>query len=55
MSQSDFVRRMGSGGSAIYCGPSQWRRLHVDIPLLSLLLVLAIAGLFVLYPDRGPA
>ena len=53
MSQSDFVRRMGSGGSAIYCGPSQWRRLHVDIPLLSLLLVLAIAGLFVLYSASG--
>ncbi|MBG58346.1 MAG: rod shape-determining protein RodA [Porticoccus sp.] len=53
MSQSDFVRRMGSGGSAIYCGPSQWRRLHVDIPLLSLLLVLAAAGLFVLYSASG--
>ncbi|WP_438958405.1 rod shape-determining protein RodA [Porticoccus sp.] len=53
MSQSDFVRRMGSGGSAIYCGPSQWRRLHVDIPLLSLLLVLATAGLFVLYSASG--
>ena len=53
MNQSDFVRRMGSGGSAIYCGPSQWRRLHVDIPLLSLLLVLATAGLFVLYSASG--
>lgn len=53
MSQSDFVRRMGSGGSAIYCGPSQWQRIHVDLPLLCLLAVLATAGLIVLYSAGG--
>lgn len=53
MNQSDFVRRMGSGGAAMYCGPSQWQRIHVDIPLLFLLLVLATVGLFVLYSASG--
>ncbi len=53
MSQGDFVRRMGSGGSAIYGAPNQWQRLHLDLPLLMLLLVLAGVGLFILYSASG--
>lgn len=53
MSRGDFVRQMTSGGSAIYGAPSQWQKVHLDFPLLMLLMVLAAAGLFVLYSASG--
>ncbi|MBL4566787.1 MAG: rod shape-determining protein RodA [Porticoccus sp.] len=53
MSQGDFVRQMGSGSSAFYGAPSQWHKVHLDLPLLILLMVLAGTGLFVLYSASG--
>lgn len=53
MSQGDFVRQMGSGSSAIYGTPSHWHKIHMDLPLLLLLMVLAGAGLFILYSASG--
>ena len=53
MSQGDFVRRMGSGGAAIYGAPSQWQRVHLDVPLFLLLTLLAAVGLFILYSASG--
>lgn len=53
MSQGDFVRQMGAGSSAFYGAPSQWHKVHVDLPLLILLTVLAAVGLFVLYSASG--
>ncbi|MEH6528320.1 MAG: rod shape-determining protein RodA [Porticoccus sp.] len=53
MSQGDFVRHMGSDGSAIYGSPSQWQKFHMDFPLLVLLMLLAGVGLFVLYSASG--
>ncbi|WP_461481810.1 rod shape-determining protein RodA [Porticoccus sp.] len=53
MNQGDFVRRMESGSSAIYGAPSQWQRVHVDLQLLLLLMVLAGVGLFVLFSGSG--
>lgn len=53
MGQGDFVRRMDSGGAAIYGEPSQWQKVHLDLPLLLLLALLAGVGLFVLYSGSG--
>ena len=53
MNRGDFVRQMTSGGSGIYGAPSQWQKIHLDFPLLMLLMVLAAAGLFVLYSASG--
>jgi len=53
MSQGDFVRRMETGGAAIYGAPNQWQRVHLDVPLFLLLTLLAAAGLFILYSGSG--
>ena len=53
MSHSDFVRQMPSMGTGLVQRPSIWQRLHIDLPLLLLLLLLTIAGLFVLYSASG--
>jgi rod shape determining protein RodA len=53
MSQSDFVRRLDMGGSALYGERTRWQRIHVDLTLLLLLLALCAAGLFVLYSASG--
>ncbi|MCK9563802.1 MAG: rod shape-determining protein RodA [Bacteroidales bacterium] len=50
---TEFVRRMRSEGSGLYGGNEGWRRVHVDLPLLLLLLLLCGAGLFVLYSASG--
>ena len=40
-------------GTGLVQRPSIWQRLHIDLPLLLLLLLLTIAGLFVLYSASG--
>lgn len=52
MQQTEFVRRMESGGNALYASRG-WERLHVDLPLLLLLLALCGLGLFVLFSAAG--
>lgn len=49
---SEFVRRMRPEGSGLY-GSSGWQRVHVDLPLLVLILILCGFGLFVLYGASG--
>ena len=44
---------MESGGSAIYGAPNQWLKVHLDLPLLLLLVILSMTGLFVLYSASG--
>lgn len=53
MRQGDFVRRMGSGSSAMYETRSQRYKIYLDLPLLLLLMLLAGIGLFVLYSAGG--
>lgn len=53
MTQGDFVRHMGSAGSGFYGASRQWHRVYLDLPLLLLLMLLAGAGLFVLYSASG--
>lgn len=53
MSHSDFVRQMPNTGSQFAKRNSLWQRLHVDGPLLILLLCLTAVGLFVLYSASG--
>ncbi len=53
MTQGDFVRHMGSAGSGFYGTSRQWHRVYLDLPLLLLLMLLAGAGLFVLYSASG--
>lgn len=51
---ADYVRQMPHQGSAdLARPPSAASRLHIDVPLLSLLLVLTGYGLFVLYSASG--
>jgi len=52
MQQSEFVRRIQPEGSGVY-GAGGWQRLHVDLPLLLLLLIACASGLFVLYSASG--
>jgi rod shape determining protein RodA len=50
----DYVRQMPNHGSAdLARRPSAALRLHVDLPLLVLLLILTVYGLFVLYSASG--
>ncbi len=49
MSSSDFVRRLPLGGSALRVERSWVRRMHIDLPLLLLLLLLTAYGMVVLY------
>ena len=49
---SDFVRRLDQDGSMIQ-GPSGWQRVHVDLPLILLLVGLCAVGLFILASAAG--
>lgn len=50
----DYVRQMPHQGSAdLARPPSAARRMHIDVPLLLLLLALTVYGLFVLYSASG--
>ena len=53
MSHSDFVRQMPGAGTGLVRLPSIWQRMHIDLPLLLLLMILTAAGLFVLYSASG--
>ena len=53
MSQSDFVRRMNQGNSAFVDTRNKWNRLHLDLPMLLILIALAITGLVALYSASG--
>ena len=50
----DYVRQMPHQGSAdLARRPSAAARLHIDVPLLALLVLLTAYGLFVLYSASG--
>jgi len=49
---SDFVRRLDLDGAMIQ-GPSGWQRVHLDLPLLLLLMGLCATGLFILASAAG--
>ena len=50
----DYIRQMPDQGSDdLARRPSLARRLHIDVPLLLLLLLLTVYGLFVLYSGSG--
>ena len=49
MSHSDFVRQMPSSAAAFAGRESPWRRLHIDLHLLLLLMILTVVGMLVLY------
>ena len=49
MSSRDFVRQMPDSGKALQLRPSWMQRLHIDLPLLVLLLGLTAYGIVVLY------
>ena len=50
--QGDFVRRLQSPGSAMY-GSRGWSRIHLDLPLLILLLAFMAGALFIIYSASG--
>ena len=49
MSSSDFIRRMPSAAFDLRRPENLWTRLHIDVPLLLLLMLLTVFGLVVLY------
>lgn len=49
---TEYVRRMRSEGSGLY-GGSRWQRIHLDLPLLLLVLIVCGIGLLVLYSASG--
>jgi len=51
--QTDFVRSLPGDPAALSVGASHWRRWHIDLPLLLLLLLLSAVGLAVLYSASG--
>lgn len=53
MRQHDFQHRLRESGSGLYGSTAGWRKLHIDLPLLLLLLLLAGVSLFVLYSASG--
>jgi rod shape determining protein RodA len=53
MASQDFIRRMPEASRDLQRRSSLWLRLHVDLPLLLLLLVLTVFGLIVLYSASG--
>lgn len=53
MSQGDFVRQMPGAAMDLARKPSLALRLHIDLPLLVLLLILSGFGLVVLYSASG--
>lgn len=53
MARQDFLRRMPEASQDLRRPLSLWQRLHIDLPLLLILLVLTIYGLVVLYSASG--
>lgn len=53
MSHSDFVRQMPGVASHLANRVSIWQRMHIDLPLMLLLMVLTGFGLYVLYSASG--
>jgi rod shape determining protein RodA len=53
MSYSDFARQMGAGSAELRQRYPLAQRLHIDLPLLALLLLLTAVGLVVLYSASG--
>mgnify|MGYP006088884489 FL=1 len=53
MNQQDFIRRMPEASSHLRRQDGIWQKLHIDVPLLILLLALTAFGLFVLYSASG--
>lgn len=49
---TEYVRRMRPEGSGLY-GGSRWQRIHMDLPLLLLVLMICGIGLLVLYSASG--
>jgi rod shape determining protein RodA len=53
MASQDFIRRMPEASRDLQRRDSIWLRLHIDLPLLVLLLALTAFGLIVLYSASG--
>ncbi len=53
MESKDFVRQMPGYVGSFSSGRTLWQRVHVDMPLLLLLLMLTVYGLVVLYSGSG--
>lgn len=54
MANQDFSRTLEQGGESGFNRSKRWfARFHLDLPLLLLLVILAIGGLFVLYSSNG--
>ncbi|MBT5293752.1 MAG: rod shape-determining protein RodA, partial [Cellvibrionales bacterium] len=51
--QSDFVRSLPGDPSALSIQAGHFRRWHIDLPLLVLLIAVAFFGLIVLYSASG--
>lgn len=50
----DFTHTLEQGGQSGFTRSKQWfARIHIDLPLLILILILAVCGLFVLYSSSG--
>ncbi|WP_295802779.1 rod shape-determining protein RodA [uncultured Microbulbifer sp.] len=53
MASRDYMHRLPDAGSSLRRPASLSRRLHIDVPLLLLLMILAGAGLVILYSAAG--
>lgn len=53
MSSQDFLRRMPGAAHDLRRRDSLWQRLHIDVPLLLLLLAITAYGVLVLYSASG--
>jgi rod shape determining protein RodA len=53
MAKGDFIRQMPESASAFGKRPPLAARLHIDVPLLAILLAIAAFGLTVLYSASG--
>ncbi|MCW8195302.1 rod shape-determining protein RodA [Proteobacteria bacterium 005FR1] len=53
MASQDFIRRMPEASRDLQRRSSVWLRLHIDLPMLVLLLALTTFGLIVLYSASG--
>ena len=53
MDSKDFIRQMPLHGGSLVAGPTFWQRIHIDVPLVLLLLMLTAYGLMVLFSASG--
>ncbi|MFT5482575.1 MAG: rod shape determining protein RodA [Halieaceae bacterium] len=53
MNTDDYVRQMPDASADLARRVSLWQRIHIDLPLLILLLALTVFGLLVLYSASG--